>query len=65
MEDLLAKAQRVAAGDASILIQARGGNGKELLARAIHRASPARHQPFVAINAARFRRRCWKRAVRT
>ncbi|QJR14411.1 sigma 54-interacting transcriptional regulator [Usitatibacter palustris] len=50
MEDLLAKAQRVAAGDASVLIQGESGTGKELLARAIHRASPRVNQPFVAIN---------------
>src|SRR4029453_11234279 len=50
VEDLLAKAQRVAAGDASVLIQGESGRGKGLLPRAIPRASPRANQPFIAIN---------------
>ena len=50
MENLLGEAKLVAVSDASILIQGESGSGKELLARAIHEASPRRAQPFVAIN---------------
>jgi two-component system response regulator GlrR len=50
IESMLQQAKMAAISDASILIRGEGGTGKEMLARAIHRASPRRNKPFVAIN---------------
>ncbi len=52
MAELIAEARMVAASEASVLIRGDSGSGKEVLARAIHRASPRASGPFVAINCA-------------
>ena len=52
MKELLKQTQRVAQSEVSILIQSDSGTGKELLARAIHKASPRNEKPFVPINCA-------------
>jgi DNA-binding NtrC family response regulator len=52
MAELVVMAERVAAADATILIQGESGTGKELLARRIHLASPRRDSAFVAVNCA-------------
>lgn len=50
MANLMNEARMVAVSDASVLIRGESGSGKELLARAIHLASPRAAGPFVAIN---------------
>lgn len=50
MARLIQRARRVAIRTVPVLIEGESGTGKEMLARAIHRASPRRDAPFVAVN---------------
>ena len=50
--DALDTVRRVAGTDCSILIMGETGTGKELFARAVHRASPRRNKAFIPVNCA-------------
>jgi transcriptional regulator with PAS, ATPase and Fis domain len=50
MKRIVAKARLIAPRSVPVLIEGDSGTGKELLARAIHKASPCKENPFVAVN---------------
>jgi DNA-binding NtrC family response regulator len=50
----LGRARQAAASMADVLIESESGTGKELVARLIHRLSPRRDHPFIAVNCAAF-----------
>jgi len=52
MMDLKSKIKRVAAASGCVLIRGESGAGKELVARAIHRASPRADRPMLSVNCA-------------
>jgi len=52
LQGILDLLPQVAKSKATVLIEGESGTGKELIAREIHRLSPRRDQPFVAVNCA-------------
>ncbi len=52
LETVIRSAQIVARTGVSVLLTGETGTGKDLMAQAIHQASPRAHQPFIAINCA-------------
>ncbi len=52
--EVLAKAERIAASNAAVLVQGETGTGKTLVARVIHAASHRRAKPFVVVNCSAF-----------
>ena len=50
MRKVLEMIEHVARTDATVLIRGESGNGKELVARAIHANSPRRYAPIIPVN---------------
>jgi transcriptional regulator with GAF, ATPase, and Fis domain len=50
MRDIFRKVDKVAATSIDVLVTGESGTGKELIARELHRRSPRKAGPFVAIN---------------
>jgi len=50
IHEVLVKVEQIAPVSSTVLIEGESGTGKELVARAIHRLSPRRGKPFIAVN---------------
>jgi DNA-binding NtrC family response regulator len=50
IREILVKIEQMAPVSSTVMIEGESGTGKELVARAIHRLSPRRNKPFIAVN---------------
>jgi DNA-binding NtrC family response regulator len=50
IREVMVKIEQMAPVSSTVLIEGESGTGKELVARAIHRFSPRRGKPFIAVN---------------
>src|SRR5687767_125792 len=50
IRQVLVQVEQIAPVSSTVLIEGESGSGKELVARAIHRLSPRRNKPFIAVN---------------
>ena len=50
IQEVLVKIEQIAPVTSTVMIEGESGTGKELVARAIHRLSPRRNKPFIAVN---------------
>jgi len=60
MIDLYKSIARAARSEATVLIRGETGSGKELVAHAIHRASPGAQKPFVPVDCAAVPENLWE-----
>jgi DNA-binding NtrC family response regulator len=50
VRELLVRLDQIAPVTSTVLVEGESGTGKELVARAIHKMSPRRNKPFIAVN---------------
>ena len=50
IREVLVRVEQMAPVSSTVLVEGESGTGKELVARAIHRMSPRRNRPFIAVN---------------
>ncbi len=50
LREVLVKVEQMAGVTSTVLVEGESGSGKELVARALHRLSPRKNKPFIAVN---------------